>query len=79
MKCFGIFLHTVIAGWDESECSTAFHFVAECSQVQRYIAIVVQHGPGVCVYVFVCSINIHSIKHLHKYTRTDILNVFYTD
>ncbi|CAG5122013.1 unnamed protein product, partial [Candidula unifasciata] len=46
LLCFGKFLHTVIAGWDDSECQRAFEAVCQHMCMPRYVKTVVASKPG---------------------------------
>ncbi|ESO91551.1 hypothetical protein LOTGIDRAFT_76158, partial [Lottia gigantea] len=43
---FGKFLHTVIAGWDDSECQKAFESICQHTALLKNIKTVVNSRPG---------------------------------
>ncbi|KAK7098949.1 hypothetical protein V1264_003159 [Littorina saxatilis] len=44
--CFGRFLHTMIAGWDDSECQRSFDCLCTHTSILKHIKIVVSSKPG---------------------------------
>ncbi|KAM4609414.1 F-box only protein 47-like [Polymixia lowei] len=46
---YGIFLQTLIAGWDEPECHRVFNFLCDVTDLPRKIQIVVEGEPGACL------------------------------
>ncbi|XP_025085040.1 F-box only protein 47-like isoform X2 [Pomacea canaliculata] len=44
--CFGKFLHTMIAGWDDSECQRAFDAICQHTFILKNMKIVVSSKPG---------------------------------
>ncbi|GFO39608.1 F-box only protein 47 [Plakobranchus ocellatus] len=46
LLCFGKFLHTVIAGWDDSECQRVYDSVCHHMSIQRIVKTVVSSKPG---------------------------------
>ncbi|XP_059155498.1 F-box only protein 47-like isoform X2 [Physella acuta] len=46
LMCFGKFFHTVIAGWDDSECQRAFDAVCQHMFMPKFIKTVVASKPG---------------------------------
>ncbi|XP_005105911.1 F-box only protein 47 [Aplysia californica] len=46
LLCFGKFLHTVIAGWDDSECQRVFDSLCQHMCVHRLVKAVVANKPG---------------------------------
>ncbi|KAG5283322.1 hypothetical protein AALO_G00040810 [Alosa alosa] len=44
--CYGMFLQTLIAGWDELECHRVFNFLCEITNLTRKIETVVTSKPG---------------------------------
>ncbi|KAK3750595.1 hypothetical protein RRG08_007104 [Elysia crispata] len=46
LLCFGKFLHTVIAGWDDSECQRVYDSVAQHACLQKMVKTVVSSKPG---------------------------------
>ncbi|XP_019738034.1 F-box only protein 47 isoform X1 [Hippocampus comes] len=48
---YGVFLQTIIAGWDEFECQRVFHFLCEVTNLLHKIEAVVTTGkPGLKFY-----------------------------
>ncbi|XP_030642460.1 F-box only protein 47-like [Chanos chanos] len=47
-SCYGVFLQTLIAGWDELECHRVFNFLCEFTNLPRKIEAVVTSKPGAC-------------------------------
>ncbi|KAK5861315.1 hypothetical protein PBY51_022722 [Eleginops maclovinus] len=47
---YGVFLQTLIAGWDELECHRVFNFVCDLTHLLQKIEIVVTGKPGVRWY-----------------------------
>ncbi|KAL7881166.1 hypothetical protein AOLI_G00080140 [Acnodon oligacanthus] len=45
---YGVFLNTLIAGWDELECHRVFDFLCENTDLQRTIEAAVTCRPGAC-------------------------------
>ncbi|KAI8781098.1 F-box only protein 47 [Biomphalaria glabrata] len=46
LLCFGKFLHTVIAGWDDSECQRAFDTICQHMCITKHVKTVVSSKPG---------------------------------
>ncbi len=46
LLCYGKFLHTVVAGWDDSECQKVFDSVCQHMCIQRLVKGVVASNPG---------------------------------
>lgn len=46
LSCFGKFLHTVIAGWDDSECLRVFDAVCQHTAIMKNVKIIVNSKPG---------------------------------
>ncbi|RUS89553.1 hypothetical protein EGW08_002671 [Elysia chlorotica] len=46
LLCFGKFLHTVIAGWDDSECQRVYDSVCQHATLQKMVKTVVSSKPG---------------------------------
>ncbi|KAM9486842.1 F-box only protein 47-like [Clarias gariepinus] len=46
--CYGVFLQTFIAGWDELECHRVFNFLCKTTQLQWKIEAAVTCKPGTC-------------------------------
>ncbi|KAF5890245.1 F-box only protein 47, partial [Clarias magur] len=46
--CYGVFLQTYIAGWDELECHRVFNFLCKTTQLQWKIEAAVTCKPGTC-------------------------------
>ncbi|XP_076472156.1 F-box only protein 47-like [Babylonia areolata] len=44
--CFGKFLHTLIAGWDDSECQRTFDSLCQHTSIFKHIKVVVSSRPG---------------------------------
>ncbi|XP_029936801.1 F-box only protein 47-like isoform X2 [Myripristis murdjan] len=49
-SCYGVFLQTLIAGWDELECNRVFSFLCNLTNLPRKIEAVVAGKPGVSWY-----------------------------
>ncbi|XP_035250576.1 F-box only protein 47-like [Anguilla anguilla] len=45
---YGVFLQTLIAGWDELECHRVFNFLCEFTNLPRKIETIVNGKPGAC-------------------------------
>ncbi|NWW74733.1 FBX47 protein, partial [Climacteris rufus] len=46
LQCYGVFLQTLTAGWDELECHRVFNFLWELSNLARKVQTVVSSKPG---------------------------------
>ncbi|XP_049636414.1 F-box only protein 47 [Suncus etruscus] len=46
LSCYGIFLQTLTAGWDELECHRVFNFLSELTNLSRKMQTVVCSKPG---------------------------------
>ncbi|XP_078501756.1 F-box only protein 47 isoform X2 [Lissotriton helveticus] len=46
LSCYGAFLQTVTAGWDELECHRVYNFICELSYFPRKVQAVVSSKPG---------------------------------
>ncbi|XP_054989565.1 F-box only protein 47 [Sorex araneus] len=46
LSCYGIFLQTLTAGWDELECHRVFNFLCELTSLSRKMQTVVCSKPG---------------------------------
>ncbi|XP_069490801.1 F-box only protein 47 [Ambystoma mexicanum] len=46
LPCYGAFLQTVTAGWDELECHRVYNFICELSFLPRKVQAVVSSKPG---------------------------------
>ncbi|XP_065609915.1 F-box only protein 47 [Cyrtonyx montezumae] len=46
LQCYGVFLQSLIAGWDELECHRVFNFLCELSNLPRKVQTVVSCKPG---------------------------------
>lgn len=44
--CYGTFLHTLIAGWDDVECLRVFSYVHQYSPVAKYLSRILSARPG---------------------------------
>ncbi|XP_048222550.1 F-box only protein 47 [Perognathus longimembris pacificus] len=44
--CYGMFLQTLIAGWDEIECHRVYNFLCELTNLSRKIQTAVSSKPG---------------------------------
>ncbi|XP_042337620.1 F-box only protein 47-like [Plectropomus leopardus] len=49
-SCYGVFLQTLIAGWDELECHRVFNFLCDFTNLMQKIDAVVTAKPGVRWY-----------------------------
>ncbi|KAK3101486.1 hypothetical protein FSP39_003958 [Pinctada imbricata] len=47
MTCFGRFLHTVIAGWDDCECQRTYESITSHICIMRNVKLVVNSKPGI--------------------------------
>ncbi|XP_076116337.1 F-box only protein 47-like isoform X1 [Mytilus galloprovincialis] len=57
LTCFGKFLHTVIAGWDDSECVRTFDILNSHTAVNKNVKMIVNSKPGLhsrCEYEIRC-------------------------
>ncbi|XP_006022627.1 F-box only protein 47 isoform X1 [Alligator sinensis] len=50
LQCYGVFLQTLTAGWDELECHRVFNFLCELSNLPRKMQTVVSSKPGHVVW-----------------------------
>ncbi|XP_062311954.1 F-box only protein 47-like isoform X2 [Osmerus eperlanus] len=48
---YGVFLQTLIAGWDELECHRVFNFLCDFTNLPRKIQSVVTGKPGACQFL----------------------------
>ncbi|XP_054849684.1 F-box only protein 47 [Eublepharis macularius] len=46
LQCYGVFLQTLTAGWDEIECHRVYNFLCELSSLPRKVQTVVSSKPG---------------------------------
>ncbi|KAJ6654841.1 hypothetical protein lerEdw1_006530 [Lerista edwardsae] len=46
LQCYGVFLQTLTAGWDELECHRVYIFLCELSNLPRRLQTVVSSKPG---------------------------------
>ncbi|XP_062994768.1 F-box only protein 47 [Elgaria multicarinata webbii] len=46
LQCYGVFLQTLTAGWDELECHRVYNFLCELSSLPRRVQTVVSNKPG---------------------------------
>ncbi|NXE43231.1 FBX47 protein, partial [Ptilorrhoa leucosticta] len=46
LRCYGVFLQILTAGWDELECHRVFNFLWELSNLARKVQTVVSGKPG---------------------------------
>ncbi|XP_042331895.1 F-box only protein 47 [Sceloporus undulatus] len=46
LQCYGVFLQTLTAGWDELECHRVYNFLCEMSNLPRRVQTVVSSKPG---------------------------------
>ncbi|XP_028846095.1 F-box only protein 47-like [Denticeps clupeoides] len=44
--CYGMFLKTLIAGWDDLECHRVFIFLSDCTNLLRRIETILTSRPG---------------------------------
>ncbi|XP_042337619.1 F-box only protein 47-like [Plectropomus leopardus] len=51
-SCYGVFLQTLIAGWDELECHRVFNFLCDFTNLMQKIDAVVTAKPGVSLAVW---------------------------
>nr|XP_020470070.1 F-box only protein 47 isoform X2 [Monopterus albus]XP_020470071.1 F-box only protein 47 isoform X2 [Monopterus albus]XP_020470072.1 F-box only protein 47 isoform X2 [Monopterus albus]XP_020470073.1 F-box only protein 47 isoform X2 [Monopterus albus]XP_020470074.1 F-box only protein 47 isoform X2 [Monopterus albus] len=49
-SCYGVFLQTLIAGWDELECQRVFSFLCNITNLLQKMEIVITAKPGVRWY-----------------------------
>ncbi|XP_074551458.1 F-box only protein 47-like [Halichoeres trimaculatus] len=49
-SCYGVFLQTLIAGWDELECHRVFKFLCENTNLLQKIVLAINEKPGVRWY-----------------------------
>ncbi|KAK2839624.1 hypothetical protein Q5P01_013364 [Channa striata] len=49
-SCHGVFLKTLIAGWDEVECYRVFTFLSDLTNLQQKIEAVITSKPGLKCY-----------------------------
>ena len=46
LACFGKFLHTVIAGWDDSECQRTYDAITHHTCLLKNMKLVINSKPG---------------------------------
>ncbi len=46
LVCYGKFLHTVIAGWDEKECTKVYDGIGENTNMIKNLKNLVKLKPG---------------------------------
>ncbi|XP_060111967.1 F-box only protein 47 [Heteronotia binoei] len=46
LQCYGVFLQTLTAGWDELECHRVYNFLCELSNLPRRVQTAVSSKPG---------------------------------
>ncbi|XP_022258368.1 F-box only protein 47-like, partial [Limulus polyphemus] len=46
LRCCGRLIHTVIAGWDESECHVVYSFLQSFRQMTKHVQSVLRASPG---------------------------------
>lgn len=46
LTCFGKFLHTVIAGWDDCECIRAYNAICDHTSLLKSVRMMVGSKPG---------------------------------
>ncbi|XP_062840719.1 F-box only protein 47 isoform X3 [Anolis carolinensis] len=46
LLCYGVFLQTLTAGWDELECHRVYNFLCDISNLSRRVQTVVSSKPG---------------------------------
>ncbi|KAF7239678.1 Plexin domain-containing protein 1, partial [Varanus komodoensis] len=46
LQCYGVFLQTLTAGWDELECHRVYNFLCDLSSLSRRMQTVVSSKPG---------------------------------
>ncbi|XP_030076984.1 F-box only protein 47 isoform X2 [Microcaecilia unicolor] len=46
LPCYGVFLQTLTAGWDELECHRVYNFLCELTSLPRKVQAVVSGKPG---------------------------------
>ncbi|XP_063158884.1 F-box only protein 47 [Candoia aspera] len=46
LQCYGVFLQTLTAGWDEFECHRVYNFLCEFSSLPRRMQTIVNSKPG---------------------------------
>nr|XP_033774232.1 F-box only protein 47 isoform X4 [Geotrypetes seraphini] len=50
LPCYGVFLQTLTAGWDELECHRVYNFLCELTSLPRKVQAVVSGKPGQVVW-----------------------------
>ena len=55
MTCFGKFLHTVIAGWDDSECARTYDAICQHTSVLKNVKLILGAKAGKLVYKKYCK------------------------
>ncbi|XP_053115215.1 F-box only protein 47 isoform X4 [Hemicordylus capensis] len=50
LQCYGVFLQTLTAGWDELECHRVYNFLCELSNLPRRVQAVVSNKPGYVIW-----------------------------
>lgn len=61
LKCYGIFLHTVIAGWDDKECIRAFEMISQTTVMIRHLETIVRYKAGQ-LHVFIAINTLYYIR-----------------
>lgn len=46
LLCYGKFLHTIIAGWDEKECTKVYDVIMESTHMNKNLKSIVNYKPG---------------------------------
>jgi len=71
LTCFGKFLHTVIAGWDDSECIKAFEAINNHTAINKKVKMIVNSKPGKKVKMIV---NSKPGKETHSNETVNLIN-----
>uniref|UniRef100_A0AAY4E189 F-box domain-containing protein n=1 Tax=Denticeps clupeoides TaxID=299321 RepID=A0AAY4E189_9TELE len=62
--CYGMFLKTLIAGWDDLECHRVFIFLSDCTNLLRRIETILTSRPGKLME-----------QHIRRFCRSVLLDL----
>ncbi|KAL7977224.1 hypothetical protein Chor_009173 [Crotalus horridus] len=69
LQCYGVFLQTLTAGWDEFECQRVYHFLCDLTSLPQRMQRVVSSKPGTFrklelrIRTFCCSVLLNHWTH----------------
>jgi len=58
LKCYGTFLHTVIAGWDDKECIRTFETISQNTLMIRHLESIVKYKAGHHKKIIYCRLTV---------------------